>query len=40
MFNPANDKRFRMPNEYRTVVKMHQIKRNEEVHTGAVHHDE
>jgi hypothetical protein len=26
MFDPANDKRFRMPNEYRTVVKMHQIK--------------
>jgi hypothetical protein len=40
MFTPANDKRFRMPNEYRTVVKMHQIKHSDELHTGAVHHDE
>jgi ring-1,2-phenylacetyl-CoA epoxidase subunit PaaB len=26
LFNPANDKRFRMPNEYRTVFKMQKIK--------------
>jgi ring-1,2-phenylacetyl-CoA epoxidase subunit PaaB len=40
MFNPANDKRFRMPNEYRTVVKMHQIKRSEQTHMDGTHYDE
>lgn len=30
LFNPANDKRFRMPNEYRTVFKMQKIKRSGE----------
>lgn len=29
-FNPANDKRFRMPNEYRTVFTMQKFKRSEE----------
>lgn len=28
-FNPANDKRFRMPNEYRTVFTMQKFKRSE-----------
>jgi len=30
LFNPANDKRFRMPNEYHTVFKMQKIKRSGE----------
>jgi hypothetical protein len=30
LFNPANDKRFRMPNEYRTVFTMQKIKRSGE----------
>lgn len=30
LFNPANDKRFRMPNEYRTVFTMQKIKRSED----------
>jgi hypothetical protein len=29
MFHPANDKRFRMPNEYRTVFTMQKMKRGD-----------